>query len=287
MEPRETPLLGFWDRPQAELLGLLRTTPAGLTSDEAKRRLRLHGPNSFVRKQRFAALLGFLRFFANPLVIILLVASTVSLSLGDRVGGLIIIAMVLLSVLLNFFMEFQARHAVEEIQKQVATMAAVLRDGREQRPADRRAGSRRRRPAERRRPGAGRRPLAGREGPACARVRAHRRVRARREIREGSPGGKAPDRRRDQQRLFGHRRSDRNGQCGHRVHGERYRFRRDRRAPGRAAAGDRVRPRHTPLRSDDHAGHHPPRPLRPAGQHRASSTPAWSRSSSPSRWPSG
>ncbi len=132
MRPRETPLVGFWDRPQGELLGALRATAAGLTSDEAKRRLRLHGPNSLVRERRFAALLSFIRFFANPLVIILLVASTVSLSLGDRVGGLIIIAMVLLSVLLNFFMEFQARHAVEEIRKQVATMAAVLRDGREQ-----------------------------------------------------------------------------------------------------------------------------------------------------------
>jgi P-type Mg2+ transporter len=39
---------------------------------------------------------------------------------------------VLLSVLLNFFMEFQAQHAVEEIRKQVATTAAVMRDGREQ-----------------------------------------------------------------------------------------------------------------------------------------------------------
>src|SRR5450759_1060340 len=58
-------------------------------------------------------------------MIVLLVASAVSLSLGDRVGGLIIIAMVLLSVLLNFFMEFQARHAVEEIRKQVATCAVV------------------------------------------------------------------------------------------------------------------------------------------------------------------
>ena len=48
--------------------------------------------------------------------------------MGDP-GGLIIIAMVLLSVLLNFFMEFQARHAVEEIQKQVASTAAVVRDG--------------------------------------------------------------------------------------------------------------------------------------------------------------
>jgi P-type Mg2+ transporter len=56
---------------------------------------------------RFAGLLAFLRFFANPLVIILVVASSISLALGDQVGGLIIIAMVLLSVLLNFFMEFQ------------------------------------------------------------------------------------------------------------------------------------------------------------------------------------
>ncbi len=132
MGTRETPLAGFWDRPQEELLGLLQATPAGLTSGEAKRRLRLHGPNSLVQERRFAALLDFVRFFANPLVIILVVASVVSLSLGDQVGGLIIIAMVLLSVLLSFFMEFQARHAVEEIRKQVATTAAVLRDGREQ-----------------------------------------------------------------------------------------------------------------------------------------------------------
>ena len=132
MEKRETPLAGFWDRPRGDLLQVLEATPAGLTSDEAKRRLRHYGPNSLVRESRFAALISFLRFFANPLVIILVVASTISLVLGDPVGGLIIIAMVLLSVLLNFFMEFQARHAVEEIRKQVATTAAVLRDGREQ-----------------------------------------------------------------------------------------------------------------------------------------------------------
>jgi len=131
MGTRETPLAGFWDRPQGELLGQLRSTAAGLTSKEADRRLRLHGPNSLVQERRFAELLGLLRFFANPLVIILLAASAISLSLGDRVGGLIIIAMVLLSVLLSFFMEFQARRALEEIRKQVATTAAVLRDGRE------------------------------------------------------------------------------------------------------------------------------------------------------------
>jgi len=122
----------FWDMPQRDLLTLLQATPAGLTSAEAKQRLRLHGPNSLVAESRFAPLIGFLGFFANPLVLILLAASAISIVLGDHVGGAIIIAIVLLSVVVNFYMEFQARHAVEDIRKQVATTAAVLRDGREQ-----------------------------------------------------------------------------------------------------------------------------------------------------------
>jgi P-type Mg2+ transporter len=122
----------FWDRSLRDLFQTLEATPAGLTSDEANRRLRLYGPNSFVQESRFAALFSFLRLFANPLVIILVLASTISIELGDPVGGLIIISIVLLSVLLNFSVEFQARHAVEKIRKQVATTAAVIRDGREQ-----------------------------------------------------------------------------------------------------------------------------------------------------------
>ena len=70
MERRETSLEGFWDKPLQDLLQLLQATPAGLTTGEAKRRLRLYGPNSMVQESRFAALFSLLRFFANPLVII-------------------------------------------------------------------------------------------------------------------------------------------------------------------------------------------------------------------------
>src|SRR5579872_1245203 len=131
MAKREQSLDRFWDSPLRDLLEVLQASPAGLTSEEAKQRLRLHGPNSLVGESRFAPLIGFLRFFANPLVVILLAASSISIVLGDRVGGGIIIAIVLLSVIVNFYVEFQARHAVEEIRKQVATTAAVLRDGHE------------------------------------------------------------------------------------------------------------------------------------------------------------
>jgi len=131
MAKREQSLDRFWDSPLRDLLEVLEASPAGLTSEEARQRLRIHGPNSLVGESRFAPLIGFLRFFANPLVVILLAASSISIVLGDRVGGGIIIAIVLLSVIVNFYVEFQARHAVEEIRKQVATTAAVLRDGHE------------------------------------------------------------------------------------------------------------------------------------------------------------
>jgi len=129
MTTSTNPLDHFWDVPQAGLLTQLKATPAGLTADEAKQRLREHGPNSMAAESRFATLIGFLNFFANPLVLVLMAASAISIVLGDPIGGTIIIAIVLLSVVVNFYVEFQARHAVEDIKKQVATTAEVVRDG--------------------------------------------------------------------------------------------------------------------------------------------------------------
>ena len=97
MAKQGTHVDGFWDRSLADLLQRLQATPAGLTSEQAEERLRVYGPNSLVQDSRFAALIDFLCFFANPLVIILMVASAISIVLGDPVAGTIIIVMVLLS----------------------------------------------------------------------------------------------------------------------------------------------------------------------------------------------
>src|ERR1035441_4763072 len=83
----DKPLDRFWDVPLRDLLPLLQATPAGLTSAEAKERLRLYGPNSLVAESRFAALIGFLRFFANPLVLVLLAARGLSVGVGGSLGG--------------------------------------------------------------------------------------------------------------------------------------------------------------------------------------------------------
>lgn len=119
----------FWDVPLAALLTQLGASPAGLTPEEALARLRRHGPNSLARENRFGAVNEFFRLLANPLVLILLAAGVVSATFGDRVGAAIIIAIVIASVLLNYFQEYQARHTVEKLRQHVAATASTLRNG--------------------------------------------------------------------------------------------------------------------------------------------------------------
>jgi Mg2+-importing ATPase len=122
----------FWDLPLQDVLKHVDSSPQGLTSEEAEKRLQQYGPNSMAKVSRFATLFEFLHLFTNPLVIILLVASFISMALGDKIDSSIIIAIVMISVLVDFFQEYQAKKAVEALKKQVASTATVLRDGKQQ-----------------------------------------------------------------------------------------------------------------------------------------------------------
>ena len=103
---------------------------AGLTSDEAARRLAQYGPNEPVRIRRFSALTQLLRLFANPLVVILLVAALLSALLGQRADAGIIVTIVLLGVGLNFWQTFRSGRAAEQLKASVMPTATVMRDGR-------------------------------------------------------------------------------------------------------------------------------------------------------------
>ena len=122
---------GFWDEPLAALQARLEAVPGGLTSAEAARRLIKYGANTLRPESKYTIFWKFLGMFANPLVIILLLASAISFFTGGNIEALIIITIVLISVVLNFVQEFSAQHAVEKLRKSVASTAAVLRDGKE------------------------------------------------------------------------------------------------------------------------------------------------------------
>lgn len=105
------------------------TPREGLTTQEALRRLRQIGPNEPAPARRTATLLQILQLFANPLVIILLMASLVSAVVRDFVNAAIIITIVLLSSALNFIQTARSQRAAERLRKGVAPTATVLRDG--------------------------------------------------------------------------------------------------------------------------------------------------------------
>jgi Mg2+-importing ATPase len=103
--------------------------PTGLTQVEAKRRLTQFGPNEPAPTKRTAPFFQLLILLANPLAIILLLASVISAALGEVINASIIIMMVLFSVALNFIQTYRSQKAVDSIRKEVAPTANVLRDG--------------------------------------------------------------------------------------------------------------------------------------------------------------
>ncbi len=109
-----------------------KTTPAGLTSSEAAERLTRYGPNLFHQQRRSALLFQFLAKFKNPLVIILLIASTISAFTGDITSFIIIVLIVLMSITLDFIQEYKAGKEAEKLRHSVTVHVQALRDGKPQ-----------------------------------------------------------------------------------------------------------------------------------------------------------
>ena len=101
----------------------------GLSSADAARRLAQYGPNEAAPVRRFSAVVQLLHLFANPLVVILLVASAISAALGQRTDAVIIITIVLVGIGINFWQTYRSQKAADRLRASVAPTATVLRDG--------------------------------------------------------------------------------------------------------------------------------------------------------------
>lgn len=114
-------------RDVAGVLQLFDTSPAGLSEDEAKRRLEKAGLNEIAREKPIVWYIQLLRTMTNPLSLLLIVLAIVSFLTGSFVSGCIILAMVLFGGLLRFSQEFQSNKAAEKLREMVSTTATVSR----------------------------------------------------------------------------------------------------------------------------------------------------------------
>ncbi len=117
------------------LLADLETTPAGLSSEQAKLRLGKVGPNVIPSAKKVNAAQKFFAQFKNLFNVLLLVASLLSFATGWYYGdsgsismGLAILGVVILNSFFSLIQEFRAEQAVQAISRLVPTNAKVMRD---------------------------------------------------------------------------------------------------------------------------------------------------------------
>ncbi len=118
------------ETPQATLEEL-KTTERGLTTQEAKERLATYGPNELKKEKGTSPLKILLGQFTDILMIILLIATGLSIAVGEVTDAIIILVIVFASAGLGFSQEYRSEKAVEALKKMTAPTASVLRDGKE------------------------------------------------------------------------------------------------------------------------------------------------------------
>jgi Mg2+-importing ATPase len=116
--------------PVVRLLEQLATTPAGLSSAEAARRLEEHGPNTVAESASWSPVRLVARAVFNPLVVLLGVLAVSALLSGDPASAAIMLVMLAIGVGLRFIQESHASAAAAALQTMIRVHATVLRDGR-------------------------------------------------------------------------------------------------------------------------------------------------------------
>lgn len=110
----------------------MHPTQLGLTSAQAQQRLLKYGENVFEQRRRFSVVGLLFSQFTSPFISILLVASFISLILGDFVDAGVIFLAVMINTILGFVQEYKAQNALAALSKVLSPQAVVIRDGQQQ-----------------------------------------------------------------------------------------------------------------------------------------------------------
>jgi cation-transporting ATPase F len=116
--------------PSAEVLRLLEVEPrTGLSVEEVALRQRKFEPNRIRPRRGTPAWLKFLQQFAQPLVLVLIVAAVLMAFLGEWVDASVIFGVVFVNSIVGFIQETRAERAITSLLQMVTTEATVRRDG--------------------------------------------------------------------------------------------------------------------------------------------------------------
>jgi Ca2+-transporting ATPase len=88
-----------------------------------------YGPNILQAKQKISPWMILLSQFKSPLIVILMIATAISMSVGHMVDGMIVLIIVVLNAVFGFVQEYKAEKSMESLKKMMSLRSKVVRDG--------------------------------------------------------------------------------------------------------------------------------------------------------------
>ncbi|HEV8513374.1 MAG TPA: cation-transporting P-type ATPase [Cyclobacteriaceae bacterium] len=113
-------------------LNLKSDPQQGITSIEAESRLKKFGANILEEKKSVSPIAIFIEQFKSPFVLLLAIASGLSIYFGEDLDAIAIGAVLIINAIIGFVMEYQAGQSMEALKKLTIVSAKVVRDGKVQ-----------------------------------------------------------------------------------------------------------------------------------------------------------
>ena len=107
----------------------LRTSPSGISTEEAAVRLGQYGPNELKEKKKRTPFMMFLDQFRDFMILVLIAAAVISGFIGELSDTIAIVVIVVLNAVVGFIQEYRAEKAMEALKKMAALTATVIRNG--------------------------------------------------------------------------------------------------------------------------------------------------------------
>ncbi|MCF4101137.1 cation-transporting P-type ATPase [Gillisia sp. M10.2A] len=124
------PIQEPYNKTVTEVISQLEVDPArGLSTIEAKQRLKLYGPNTLSAKAPKSLWRILLDQLLDPIIYILASAMILTFIFDEWLEGITILVVIIITAFIGFFMEWQAIRSVESLQKLTRANAYVLRNG--------------------------------------------------------------------------------------------------------------------------------------------------------------
>ncbi|MFA6386363.1 MAG: magnesium-translocating P-type ATPase [Candidatus Paceibacterota bacterium] len=110
----------------------LKSKEEGLDNEEVKKRIKIYGANSISDDKKTNHFLKFWRILKSPINLLLISLALISLFAGDLKAFIVILVMVSLSIILNFYQETKASIAADKLKSIVHTKTTVIRNGKKE-----------------------------------------------------------------------------------------------------------------------------------------------------------